>query len=200
MSATGAVSAPFLKFTLGDMYRDKECFIENMSYNIDDNYPWEIGLNGKNVQNYRLPTIVEVTITLKFVEAKSNTYNTVFDKDGIQDKTQIGRKMYGFFDDASTISKQNNTTDAKKLQSTNTPYKAPNADKPSSETNKAESGERYPDDVSDAAKEVQKRLKLSPTNRESTPPVGETKGRTIYVQKRTGKEYYGDGNPYTPTT
>jgi hypothetical protein len=108
--------------------------------------------------------------------------------------------MYGFFDDASTISKQNNTTDAKKLQSTNTPYKEPDADKPSSETNKAESGERYPDDVSDAAKEVQKRLKLSPTNRESTPPVGETKGRTIYVQKRTGKEYYGDGNPYTPTT
>ncbi len=31
--------------------------------------------------------------------------------------------------------------------------------------------------ISDAAKEVQKRLKLSPTNREATPPVGETKGR-----------------------
>ncbi len=200
ISGTGAVTAPFLKFTMGDMFRDKECFIENMSYNIDDNYPWEIGLSDKSLQNYRLPTIVEVTMTLKFVEAKSNTYNTVFDKDGIQDKTKIGRKMYGFFDDASAISKQNNTPDEKRLQSTNTPYKAPDANKPDSEKNKAESGERYPDDVSDAAKEVQKRLKLSPTNRESTPPVGETKGRTIYVQKRTGKEYYGDGNPYTPTT
>ena len=77
----------------------------------------------KSLQNYRLPTIVEVTMTLKFVETKSNTYNTVFDKDGIQDKTKIGRKMYGFFDDASAISKQNNTPDEKRLQSTNTPYK-----------------------------------------------------------------------------
>jgi hypothetical protein len=192
----GAITAPFLKFTLGDMYRNKECFIENMSYNIDDNYPWEVGLSGKDVQNYRLPTIVEVTITLKFVEAKSNTYNTVFKKDGAQDKTQIGRKLYGFFDDASTESKQNNTPDAKKLQSTNTPYVAPDFKKPSSETNQAEGGDPYPNDSSAEALEVQKRLRLVKTNILHTPP-GQTKPRQIYKKRRGGQLYYGDGNPYT---
>jgi hypothetical protein len=197
MSTTGAVSAPFLKFTMGDMYRDKECFIENMSYNIDDNYPWEVGLNGKDLQNYRLPTIVEVTITLKFVEAKSNTYNTVFDKtSGLQDKTKIGRKLYGFFDDASTESKQNNTPDSKKLQSTNTPYQSADAQKPSSETDQAEGGDPYPNDSSPEAIQLQKRMRLVKSNIPYVPD-GQSKLRQIYRQKRTNKLYYGDGTPHS---
>jgi hypothetical protein len=197
MSTTGAVSAPFLKFTMGDMYRDKECFIENMSYNIDDNYPWEVGLNGKDLQNYRLPTIVEVTITLKFVEAKSNTYNTVFDKtSGLQDKTQIGRKLYGFFDDASTLDKQNKKPDEKKLQSTNTPYQSTDAQKPSSETNQAEGGDPYPNDSSPEALQLQKRMRLVKSNIPYVPD-GQSKLRQIYRQKRTNKLYYGDGTPHS---
>lgn len=195
-AGAGAVSAPFLKFTMGDMYRDKECFIENMSYNIDDTSPWEVGLSDKSLQNYRLPTIVEVTITLKFVEAKSNTYNTVFDKNGVQDKTKIGRKLYGFFDDVSTIAKQNKTPDEKKLQSTNTPYVASDVKKPSSETNQAEGGDPYPNDSSPEALVVQKRLRLVKTNILDTP-AGQTKPRQIYRQKRTDRLYYGDGNPHS---
>jgi len=195
--AGNAVTAPFLKFTMGDMFRDKECFIENMSYNIDDNYPWEIGLNDKSLQNYRLPTIVEVTMTLKFIEAKSNTYNTVFDKtSGLQDKTQIGRKMYGFFDDASTLDKQNKKPDEKKLQSTNTPYQSTDAQKPSSETNQAEGGDPYPNDSSPDALQLQKRMRLVKANIFHTP-LGQSKARVVYRQKKTDKLYFGDGTPYT---
>lgn len=192
-----AVTAPFLKFTMGDLFRDKECFIENMSYNIDDNYPWEIGLSGQDLQNYRLPTIVEVTITLKFVEAKSNTYNTVIDSTtGNLNKTKLGSKMYGFKSSASDKSKQNAQPDNKKLQSTNTPYIPMDVKKPSSEVNQAESGDPYPNDSSPEALQVQKRLRLEKTNIVDTP-TGQTKPRQIYRQKRSGKLYYGDGNVYS---
>jgi hypothetical protein len=196
MSATGAVSAPFLKFTLGDMYRNKECFIENMSYNIDDNYPWEVGLNGKDLQNYRLPTIVEVTITLKFVEAKSNTYNQKVDADGKLDNTELGSKMYGFKSTFDTVeSKQND----KQFKSTNKADVAPNPLKPESEKNQSETADPYPNDSNPEALEVQKRLRLEKTNKEFVPK-GQTKPRKVYIQKRTGKQYYGDGTPYTETS
>jgi hypothetical protein len=194
MSATGAVSAPFLKFTMGDMYRDKECFIENMSYNIDDTYPWEVGLNGKNLQNYRLPSIVEVTITLKFVEAKSNTYNSVTGSDGKLVKTQLGSKMYGFKLNKEAEDKQND----KQFTSTNKPDVAGAADplKPQSEINQQEESDPYPQDSTKEALFIQKQYKLSKSGMMNTP-LGQTKARTIYKQKKTGKLYYGDGTPYT---
>jgi len=193
MSATGAVSAPFLKFTLGDMYRNKECFIENMSYNIDDNYPWEVGLNGKDLQNYRLPTIVEVTITLKFVEAKSNTYNQKVDSDGKLDNTELGSKMYGFKETYNSVeSKQND----KQFTSTNKADVAADPLKPESEKNQQEQGDPYPQDSTEEALFIQKQFKLSKTNMAHTA-LGQTKARPIYQQKKTRKLYFGDGTPYT---
>jgi hypothetical protein len=192
MSDTGAVSAPFLKFTLGDMYRNKECFIENMSYNIDDNYPWEVGLNGKDLQNYRLPTIVEVTITLKFVEAKSNTYNQKVDSDGKLDNTELGSKMYGFKETYNNVdSKQND----KQFTSTNKADVAPDPLKPESEKNQQEQGDPYPQDSTNEALFVQKQFKLQKANIFHTP-LGQTKSRPVYRQKKTGKLYFGDGTPY----
>ena len=66
---------PFLKFTLGNMYRNKECFIDSLIYTVDDNNMWEIGLNTTNPKyaDLKLPTIIDVGITLKFVESKSST-------------------------------------------------------------------------------------------------------------------------------
>jgi hypothetical protein len=192
MSATGAVSAPFLKFTMGDMYRDKECFIENMSYNIDDNYPWEVGLNSKDLQNYRLPTIVEVTITLKFVEAKSNTYNNVTGSDGKLVKTQLGSKMYGFKLDKKAEDKQNDKT----FTSTTKPDVKPDPLKPSSETNQQEVADPYPQDSTNEALFIQKQFKLQKAQIFYTP-LGQTKARQVYRQKKTGKLYFGDGTPYT---
>ena len=67
------VTPPFLKFTLGDMFKSKECFIDSLIYTIDDNNMWEIGLNDAMAKDYKLPTIIDVGVTLKFVEQKSNT-------------------------------------------------------------------------------------------------------------------------------
>lgn len=85
-SDTTYVIPPFIKFTLGNMYKSKECFIESLSYTIDDNTPWEVGSvglpdrakvtidgNETNIDNYKLPTIVNVDVTLKFIEARGNT-------------------------------------------------------------------------------------------------------------------------------
>ena len=190
--ASGAVTAPFLKFTLGDMYRAKECFIENMSYNIDDNYPWEVGLNGKDLQNYRLPTIVEVTITLKFVEAKSNTYNEITDSDGKLDNTELGSKMYGFKETYNNAESRQND---KQFTSTNKADVPIEPNKPSSETNQAETGNPYPQDETNEALLIRDKFKLRETNIFHTP-LGQTKSRRVYRQKKTGKLYFGDGTPY----
>jgi hypothetical protein len=91
--------APFLKFTLGNMYKDRNCYIDSLSYSIDDNTPWHVGfteasgladdskfvINGEqtSLDNYILPKIIDVAITLKLVEQRSNTeteYLYGFDK------------------------------------------------------------------------------------------------------------------------
>jgi hypothetical protein len=193
--AAGAITAPFLKFTMGDMYRNKECFIENMSYNIDDNYPWEIGLNGKDLQNYRLPKIVEVTITLKFIEAKSNTHNYVINTTTNKlEPTLLGAKLYSY----STVSElaanlQNNKGG---LNTTTKEDKAPDMTKPKSELNQQEGGDPYPQDSTELALDIQKQQKLRKTNIPYTPP-NEKIQRTVYEQRKTGKLYFGNGEPYT---
>jgi hypothetical protein len=85
---------PFLKFTLGDMYKNKECFIESLSFEIDDNTPWEIGLNpikkGNRIgevndkgitTNWKLPTIINVSVNIKFIETQG---------------TIAGRQLYAY--------------------------------------------------------------------------------------------------------
>ena len=83
-SAAKYVVPPFIKFTLGDLYHKKEGFIESLTYTVDDNYSWETGLNampgdskdgaiGQNVlTNYKLPMIIDVDISIKFVESAAS--------------------------------------------------------------------------------------------------------------------------------
>ena len=106
--ATQYTIPPFLKFTLGNMYKNKECFIESLSYTVDDNTPWEIGIDAEtngnritklangslkvskddpNLSNYKLPTIVDVSITLKFIETQSQI---------------AGKRLYGYGGAVST--------------------------------------------------------------------------------------------------
>jgi hypothetical protein len=108
-----AVKPPIIKFTLGDMYKAKAGFIESLSYTIDDNTPWQVmdkeqsmvgnvaasipplmggGGISQNAQTqeidmkgYKLPTIVDVAVTIKFIENRSLT--------GIEDGN---RKFYTF--------------------------------------------------------------------------------------------------------
>jgi hypothetical protein len=90
-------SPPFIKFTLGDMYKNKESFIESLSFEIDDNTPWDIGLGaspaGRDNQrvgaltktgiteNWKLPTIVNVNMNVKFIETQG---------------TIAGKRLYGY--------------------------------------------------------------------------------------------------------
>jgi hypothetical protein len=93
------VIPPFLRVTIGSLYKRKECFIESLSYTVDDTGGWETGNNMSNsdasgkvgietdgtkaittkrMKNYQLPLIVDMNITLKFMEAKTNTQSNFY--------------------------------------------------------------------------------------------------------------------------
>lgn len=108
-----AVKPPIIKFTLGDMYKGKAGFIESLSYTFDDNTPWQVAdkeqflssdvsrtgptPNPKNaipqngqiqeidMKGYKLPTIADVAVTIKFIENRNLT--------GVDDGA---RKLYTF--------------------------------------------------------------------------------------------------------
>jgi hypothetical protein len=88
---SGAVAPPLIKFTLGDMYNKKDAFIDSLNFNIDANTPWEVGMNqqlggdisptvgggftypvftGVTAEDFKLPMIINVEVTLKFVESR----------------------------------------------------------------------------------------------------------------------------------
>lgn len=87
----GYAIPPFIKFTLGDMYKNKDGFIESLSYTIPDNGVWETGdgtaavdneyiskfqtkeLTEKDLVGYKLPKFIDVALTIKFVEQRSTT-------------------------------------------------------------------------------------------------------------------------------
>lgn len=81
----GYIIPPFLKFTMGNLYKNKECFISSLSYTMDDVGGWEIGnpilgeskitVAGENIDlnEYKLPKLVSVSIALTFVESRGNT-------------------------------------------------------------------------------------------------------------------------------
>jgi hypothetical protein len=83
--ANSAIAPPFIKFTLGDMYKSKNSFIESLTYTVDDNTPWQISdkeldRSGTeyDMKGYRLPMIVDVAITIKFLESRGNTETKKF--------------------------------------------------------------------------------------------------------------------------
>jgi hypothetical protein len=114
--------APFLQITLGNLYKNRECFIESLSYTIDDNSPWYVGMvEGSNIpdgttftidkeettiDSYKLPMIIDVAITVKLLESKFNTsegYLYGFDK---LPRALRGGKAYSIEGDSSTANAQ----------------------------------------------------------------------------------------------
>ena len=101
---------PFIRFTLGNMYKAKDAFIESMTYTVPDEGNWETGLYQANIskkitedtalKNYKLPKIVEVAITLKLIESVGTTYK--FEDDGGTLVATNGKRIYGYGTDVAT--------------------------------------------------------------------------------------------------
>lgn len=56
-------SPPFVKFTLGDMYKERFGIIDSLSYTVPENGVWETDIDG-----FILPKFIEASITIKFAE------------------------------------------------------------------------------------------------------------------------------------
>ena len=101
---------PFIRFTLGNMYKAKDAFIESMTYTVPDEGNWEIGLYQTNVnkkiqedtalKNYKLPKIIEVAITLKLIESVGTTYEFADDAGTLV--ATNGKRIYGYGTDVAT--------------------------------------------------------------------------------------------------
>ena len=110
----GAIVPPFIKFSMGDLYKDKDCFIESLTYTIPDDATWEIGIDqlerdaeqtlirnkesskvdflttnendaevseAIDVKNYKLPSVIEVAISLKIVDDRNSVKDYKFYSD-----------------------------------------------------------------------------------------------------------------------
>ena len=97
---SSAVVPPFIRLTIGDLYKGKLSFIESLSHTWDDNTPWNVTDKERTVlsnavgivtgtsenadidmKGYRLPMITDVSMTVKFLIGRNNT---------------SGRKFYSF--------------------------------------------------------------------------------------------------------
>lgn len=117
----GAVVPPFIKFSMGDLYKDKDCYIETLTYTIPDDATWEIGIDqlqrneqsdwirnaeysnltylatndsdvedytSKDIKKYKLPSVIEVAISLKIVDDRKSIEGYKFYSDSpIMQKT-----------------------------------------------------------------------------------------------------------------
>jgi len=57
------MDAPFIKFQIGDIYKERIGFIESLTYTMPDNGTWEIDTEG-----LRLPKFIDAALTIKLVE------------------------------------------------------------------------------------------------------------------------------------
>lgn len=91
-----AVIPPFIKLTIGDLYKGKDAFIESLTHTWDDGTPWNVSNTEKKVKTngagmitgidetdidmkgYRLPFITDVSMTVKFLLSRNNTSGKKF--------------------------------------------------------------------------------------------------------------------------
>ena len=66
--SNGIPVAPLCKFTLGDLYDDVNIVVEKITFMIEDDFPWDIGVGrGKETANAQLPTIIKLSLSYKMV-------------------------------------------------------------------------------------------------------------------------------------
>lgn len=67
------VNAPFIKMTIGSIYKNKIGFINSLSYTINDDITWE-----SDIENMYLPKVVDVQIEFKLVESAGVETNSFY--------------------------------------------------------------------------------------------------------------------------
>lgn len=108
------IISPFTKVTIGNLYKDKACIIDSLSYTVDDNGGWEVGDNksykstngkvnietdgntrevAKPLNNYKLPMVISVNISLKFIESRNNTVNNFYGFGSTLPQNEIAKKI-----------------------------------------------------------------------------------------------------------
>ena len=92
-----AVIPPFIKLTIGDLYKGKHAFIESLTHTWEDGTPWNVADKERTVlsnavgiitgvpenadidmKGYRLPFITDVSMTVKFLLSRGNTSGKKF--------------------------------------------------------------------------------------------------------------------------
>jgi len=82
------VNPPFIRFRLGDIYKNKTGFIESLSYTMPDNGNWETELDGSF-----LPKYIDVSMTIKFVEVPGSEYALYGYDKSVAAKQQIKEEL-----------------------------------------------------------------------------------------------------------
>jgi len=87
INKSNLVNPPIIQFRLGDIYYNKDGFIDSLTYTMPDNGTWEtdgdIGY---------LPKIIEVAITIKLIEtpaSMANLYGYKLSKDALESQKQL---------------------------------------------------------------------------------------------------------------
>jgi hypothetical protein len=119
--SVGAVAPPLIKFTLGDMYKGKDAIIDSLTFTVDTDTPWEIGLNKKllnskpiqfpgvagflNVvdpevdgEGFKLPMIINAEVSLKFLESRATMgklYSYGYNTEGVDWNAPMAKTANG---------------------------------------------------------------------------------------------------------
>jgi hypothetical protein len=80
-SAMQATHPPVVQFWLGDMFVDRTVYIENLTYTTDTNFPWDIGLTSGSSDCWKLPMIIDVSLTIHLIDemGDTKTANDIYD-------------------------------------------------------------------------------------------------------------------------
>lgn len=70
-NSASKVSGPFMRLTIGDMFKRTPGFIESLSYTVPDDISWEINDDGKL---YQMPTVMDVSVTYTIIADKRPQY------------------------------------------------------------------------------------------------------------------------------
>lgn len=178
-TATQATIPPIVKFWLGDMFVDRTVYIENLNFTTDVNFPWEIGLNPTGVECYKLPMIIDVSVTIHLIDDVSDTTS--------------GKAMYDF-DVTNVIKRSTNPAIAAAINAQNQPANIPTTTVTTSPKKKIPSAQTIPTISA-------KPIKLADVNiPKKLPTIPNIQPLESMGATQTGGTPVGSGAPATPQT